>query len=584
MLSAACMALALLLSSNAPAIDCPKNPEQSRKDWEIEVRAAVGKIGPAKGTELETLTRSTTRDLVGKLPQADKVYLEQMMYATYCSALRDDPSLTESQKSARIKAYNFELRKTLHAARGEEPHSSRVISPKDAARAELARLPLPYTPEALFESIENGNLAAVKLFLAAGMDPNVVKDEEGNTPLMVAAKGNHVGLIVALLKAKARVNEKSQDEYSTALFTAAAYGHQDALRLLLDSGADNAAVNGAFLGAARYGHLEILQTLLKRGADKGLVSEALRNAAGYAQNNVNEGNQNDVVLFLLKQGADVNAEGGDEGWTALTLAVHREYALVAQTLLDAGANVNSICTCRPYIGSPGGWTALMIAAFKGDKAMVDILLQRGADPNLTKDKTALMIAAADDNVNDDIVSTVRVLLNRGANVNAKDAVGKTVLMIAAEKGIADTVRVLLDEGANVNAKDKTGATALMLATLKQDHSDKIRALLDKGADVNAKAGDGGTALMWAAMNSDPESLKVLLDAGADLYAKSIPGRTALMLAVREGRGEQVRALLRMGAKISDEDASGKTVMDYAEENEQPTGKEVLRILTKAGAK
>src|SRR5687768_4004028 len=79
----ACLA-ALLLPLQSYALDCPNVPEQARKDWQIEVRAAVGKIGPATGAELESLTRSATKDLMGKLPQADRVYLEQMMYATYC--------------------------------------------------------------------------------------------------------------------------------------------------------------------------------------------------------------------------------------------------------------------------------------------------------------------------------------------------------------------------------------------------------------------------------------------------------------------------------------------------------------------
>ena len=97
-LSFAGSAVAMLaVAFNVFALDCPAIPEQARKDWQVEVRAAVGRIGSAKGAELETLTRDTTRDLLGKLPQADKVYLEQMMYATYCSTLRDDPALDESQ-------------------------------------------------------------------------------------------------------------------------------------------------------------------------------------------------------------------------------------------------------------------------------------------------------------------------------------------------------------------------------------------------------------------------------------------------------------------------------------------------------
>ena len=65
----------LFVWSSAYALDCPPPPEQVRKDWETEVTAAVGKIGPVKGGELQTRTRTATVDLLGKLPEAGKIYL-----------------------------------------------------------------------------------------------------------------------------------------------------------------------------------------------------------------------------------------------------------------------------------------------------------------------------------------------------------------------------------------------------------------------------------------------------------------------------------------------------------------------------
>jgi len=111
------MILVLVLVSLMPVaaygLECPRMPEQTQKDWEVEVKTAVGKIGPARGAELETKTKAVTKDLMGKLPQADKVYLQQMMLATYCSALRDDKSISETEKGKRIKAYTDQVIKTL---------------------------------------------------------------------------------------------------------------------------------------------------------------------------------------------------------------------------------------------------------------------------------------------------------------------------------------------------------------------------------------------------------------------------------------------------------------------------------------
>ncbi len=110
----------LFIPIQSYALDCPKMPEQANKEWDVEVKAVVGKIGPVKGAELENRTKKATNDLMGKLPQADKVYLEQMMYATYCSGLRDDKTLSKSEKATRIRVYNLEIRKTLFRQSNEK--------------------------------------------------------------------------------------------------------------------------------------------------------------------------------------------------------------------------------------------------------------------------------------------------------------------------------------------------------------------------------------------------------------------------------------------------------------------------------
>ena len=97
----------------ALALDCPEPPKQQQKDWETTVRAEVGRIGPVRGAELQTRVASATRDLLTKLPNADRLYLEQMMFAAYCSALRDDRTLDESAKARQILDYQRELQKSL---------------------------------------------------------------------------------------------------------------------------------------------------------------------------------------------------------------------------------------------------------------------------------------------------------------------------------------------------------------------------------------------------------------------------------------------------------------------------------------
>ncbi|MBZ5550103.1 MAG: hypothetical protein LAO22_19445 [Acidobacteriia bacterium] len=130
--------LLILLACNGSAfsLDCPKAPEQVSKEWEVEVNAAVAKIGPIKGGDLATKTKRTTQDLLGKLPDAGRIYLEQMMFSAYCSALRDDKTLAEGEKAKRLNEYIIEVRKTINKA----PASSGTKT-KPTARAPQTESP-----------------------------------------------------------------------------------------------------------------------------------------------------------------------------------------------------------------------------------------------------------------------------------------------------------------------------------------------------------------------------------------------------------------------------------------------------------
>jgi hypothetical protein len=122
--------LCLAFATVAQALQCPPYPEQAKKDWQVEVNAAVGKIGPVKGAELSNKTQSVTRDLLSKLPDAGRLYLEQMMFAGYCTALRDDKTMSEADKAKQLQAYNREVRKALSSAPGPAKSKPSPTKPK----------------------------------------------------------------------------------------------------------------------------------------------------------------------------------------------------------------------------------------------------------------------------------------------------------------------------------------------------------------------------------------------------------------------------------------------------------------------
>lgn len=277
----------------------------------------------------------------------------------------------------------------------------------ESARAELAGLAVPYTPQAFVERTRKGDVPVVKLFVAAGMDPNA-KDDEGNTALMNAIAEHRTEVVNVLLGAKADVNEKNGGG-ATALDWAAARGQRDTVQLLLDKGANRDAVNEGVVAAAEAGHTDIIRLLLEKGASAhDIGARALLAAAGSTVVGVEDRDLSETARLLLSLGVDVNAKDND-GWTALLMAADQNRSAVAQTLLDAGADVNARCECSGYL--LGGWTALMIASREGRVELVKMLLAKRADVDIRNNQgeTALKVATRRGNA-----EVVRLLRTHGS--------------------------------------------------------------------------------------------------------------------------------------------------------------------------
>ena len=142
-------------------------------------------------------------------------------------------------------------------------------------------------------------------------------------------------------------------------------------------------------------------------------------------------------------------------------------------------------------------------------------------------------------------ASVKRLLERGGDPNARDGESIPALMAAALYADAGCVKLLLDRGADPNATNKAGATALMWA---MPDLAKVKLLIASGADVNARSKNlERTALLVAA--SYPGSvpvLQLLLDHGADIHAKDRLGMHALGRASVSADVEVVRFLVEHG--------------------------------------
>lgn len=189
---------------------------------------------------------------------------------------------------------------------------------------------------------------------------------------------------------------------------------------------------------------------------------------------------------------------------------------------------------------------------------------------------ALVKAAADDDL-----AAARELIATGADVNVVDEdVNFTALMKAVGNGNWEMVRLLLDAGAEVNAKNRGGVTALMALGERTD-AEIVWTLVSAGARVNRKDEKRNTALIWAARIENAPVLQALLDAGAKVNAKNKEGKTALMMAVDAGYLENVKALLTAGADVNQRNEDDETALSLARDNEQS---EIIQLLEAYGAR
>jgi serine/threonine protein kinase len=212
-----------------------------------------------------------------------------------------------------------------------------------------------------------------------------------------------------------------------------------------------------------------------------------------------------------------------------------------------------------------------------DVNAASLFIAGGMSPE-TSDKdyrTALILTAMNGSI-----STLKILLDNNAKIDAEDSSGLTAIMHGARLGHSGIVKLLLERGATVNTRNKAGMTALMLAA-QGGSPEVVEALLDYGADVSARNARGDTALIISASKGYSRIVKILLDRGADVNSKDTSGVTALMLAVQGGSPQVVEVLLEYGADVNAMDAFGGTALAWAEMRDQD---EIALLLKEAGAK
>jgi ankyrin repeat protein len=258
----------------------------------------------------------------------------------------------------------------------------------------------------------------------------------------------------------------------------------------------------------------------------------------------------DLVLTLLKHGADVNSKEPRRNQTALMWAIAFKHPETAKLLIEHGADVNAKTlatsdkvpnTCRicTWKSSPGGFTALMFAARSGDVESARLLLKAGANPDAAteEDGNTLVVASASGHE-----EVALLLLKSGADFESKDDNGVTALHYALYNGLSRIHGYTYDPVYRVRP-----ANMPKLA----------KALLESGADPNAKIAKnysigpeirgncdrmtgtaGATPFLLAAASADAALLSLLAKYEADIHLAKEDGTTALIAAAHSQKLEE----------------------------------------------
>lgn len=235
----------------------------------------------------------------------------------------------------------------------------------------------------------------------------------------------------------------------------------------------------------------------------------------------------------------------------LPMAASFGLTIITTLLLDRGAQMENA-------NPPFGQTALHYAAQNGHDAIVKLLLRRGAqiDAPSSYQQTALMLAAASGHA-----LVVQVLLENGAAIEPATRGIDSPLTLATMYGGTAVMALLLQSGADVNAKDRYGKASIHIAIEYEDVISMIRMLPEGGADVSTRDSHEKTPLGQTVSSSSSTMVGLLLEAGADINA--MEGRsngTALSKAVYFGQEDTVQLLLDSGADIHIRNNDGETAL------------------------
>lgn len=307
-------------------------------------------------------------------------------------------------------------------------------------------------------------------------------DHVGNTPLHMAATGDHVNTIKLLIENKANIT-LSNNQGDNALHSALLNNNREIALILIEEGqtlentksflhAKNLLHETPLLLAAKMGHADIIKKLLF-DTNQNDHQDVKHNTPLIlaAQNG-----SRDAIKALLENKANISAINND-GDNALHVALREGHKEVIDLLLDAAVNnkLSDFLNQR----NKAGLSPLDLAVKSSNIEAVKVLLIYHSKEEKIAGFPSTPLHYAADKKNTEIL---RILLENKFSVNARTIERNTPLIIAAQSGNIDNVRSLILNFADITQQNTNGETALSLA-LQAGHQTVTDEILKKADEL-----------------------------------------------------------------------------------------------------
>ncbi len=429
------------------------------------------------------------------------------------------------------------------------PNPPFVIGP-DGFKNRFFELP----EDNLWGAARTGDLDGIKRYLAEGADINELSEQTQLSPLSWATLMGEKEAAEALLQLGANVNVRQEDG-GTPLHIAVFLGRAELAELLIKEGADVNAKNrgGDTPASGLYAPWSMVKFMTSMFGIKLKEKEV-------------EAGRDKIAKMLNVNRSSKPQRVANNVWEAVFIG---DLKVVRQAIAD-GTDVNAR---NPQFGEP----MLSTAALMGHTEIMTFLLEKGADINARNGdgNTALHAAAFLGRAD-----AVELLLEHGVDANIRNnqggsAIDSATLDWGITQGILEFLKIEVDAAEvkagrakvvrllTIHSKNAPQSHNLWKASANGDLS-AIKNALENGSDLNALDPQFGIPpLGWAAINGQTAVVKLLLEKGANINNRHRDGSTALHSAAFLGHVETVKLLLEKGADINIRKDDGMRPIDVA---------------------